>query len=67
MWLGSISYGGVHNSGNATYSGNPKFVYDSSDFIIYKKIKAQGKTYNDKSFGGDTKQNQFTALARVRV
>jgi len=65
MWLGSISYGGVH-TGRATFSGNPKYVYDSSDVVRYKKLKAQGRTYNDKSFGGDIKQNQLTALARVR-
>ena len=52
--------------GRATFVGNPRFVYDSSDFIRYRKIKAQGKTYNDKSFGGNVPQNQFTALARVR-
>lgn len=52
--------------GQATYVGNPRFVYDASDVIKYKKIKAQGKTYNDKSFGGNIKQNQLTALARVR-
>ena len=57
--------GGV-NTGNATYSGNPKYVYDSSDVIRYKKLKAQGRTYNDKSFGGSIPQTQFTALARVR-
>lgn len=65
IWLGSISYGGVH-TGTATFSGNPKYVYDSSDVTKYKKIKAQGKTYNDKSFGGSSKQNQLSALARVR-
>ena len=65
MWLGTISYGGI-NTGNATYSGNPKYVYDSSDVIRYKKLKAQGKTYNDKSFGGSIPQTQFTVLARVR-
>ena len=52
--------------GQATYVGNPRFVYDASDVIKYRKIKAQGKTYNDKSFGGNIKQNQLTALARVR-
>ena len=53
-------------TGKATYVGNPKYVYDSSDVIRYKKLKAQGKTYNDKSFGGSMHTHQKTALARVR-
>ncbi len=62
----NISYGGVNKSGKATYTGNPRYVYDSSDFIKFKKIKAIGNLYNDKSFGGDIIQNQRSALARVR-
>lgn len=62
----TVNHGGIH-TGQATYVGNPKYVYDSSDFIKYKKIKALGKTYNDSSFGGDlTGQNQASALAKVR-
>ncbi len=52
--------------GQATYVGNPRYVYDSSNFTRYKKIKAQGKVYNDKSFGGDIISNQAVALGRVR-
>jgi hypothetical protein len=62
----SVTHDGINTQGQATYVGNPRYVYDSSDFIRYKKIKAQGKVYNDKSFGGDIKQNQLSALARVR-
>ena len=42
---------GVHN-GQAGFSGNPKFVYDSSDYIRYKAQRAKQLTYNDSSFGG---------------
>ena len=52
--------------GQATYTGNPRYVFDSSNFTRYKKIKAQGKVYNDKSFGGDIISNQAVALGRVR-
>lgn len=38
------------NNGTALYSGNPKFVYDSSDYIRYRRLSAELKTYNDKSF-----------------
>lgn len=57
------------STGTATFVGNPRYVYDSSDFIKYKKLRAQNATYNDKSFGGDLKsgQSQATALARVRM
>lgn len=60
---------GVNTTGQATYVGNPRYVYDSSDFIKYKRLRAQNSTYNDKSFGGDLKsgQSQATVLARVRM
>ena len=48
----NIMSGGPHNDGSALFSGNPKFVYDSSDYIRYKKINAVNKLYNDSSFGG---------------
>jgi hypothetical protein len=52
-------------------SGNPRHVYDGSDFIRYKKLAAINKNYNDKSFGGPSKAGAggsgvFTALGRVR-
>lgn len=52
-------------------SGNPRYVYDGSDFIRYKKLAAINKNYNDKSFGGPSKAGAggsgvFTALGRVR-
>ena len=38
--------------GAAGYTGNQKFVYDSSDYIKFKAQSAKMKTYNDLSFGG---------------
>jgi hypothetical protein len=36
----------VYNAGDvAPSSGNPKYVYDSSVYITYKKQKAAGRTY----------------------
>jgi len=52
-------------------SGNPKFVYDSSDYIKFKRLFAGNQTYNDKSFGGPSLDRiggsgEFAALNRVR-
>ena len=42
---------GIHD-GQAGFSGNQKYVYDSSDYIRFKAQRAKLKTYNDSSFGG---------------
>lgn len=34
------------------YTGNPKFIYDSSDYVKFKKLQAINKNYNDITFGG---------------
>lgn len=47
-------------------SGNPKFVYDGSDFTRFKRLAAKNKNYNDSSFGGAGKSNMMIALNRVR-
>jgi hypothetical protein len=53
---------GVKSSGNATFAGNPKFVYAGDDYVRFKKLAAINKTYNDKSFGGDESNASFTSL-----
>ena len=58
--------GGVRRDGEASYAGNPKHVYDASDFIRYKKLKTINQMYNDKSFGGDESYAQQHAWRRVR-
>jgi hypothetical protein len=47
-------------------SGNPKYVYDGSDYTRFKRLSAKNKNYNDSSFGGAGKSNMFIALNRVR-
>jgi hypothetical protein len=54
------------DKGGATFSGNPRYVYDSSDYVRFKNLTAQNKTYNDKSFGGDDFNGSYTFLMAVR-
>jgi hypothetical protein len=57
--------GGAHKGGGAAYTGNPKYVYDSSDYIRFKKLQAKNRTYNDKSFGG-ANNGAYVPLMRMR-
>ena len=59
-------FGGINNNGGAQFSGNPRYVYDSSDYIRYKKLIAKNKTYNDLSFGGDNSNASYSARRNVR-
>lgn len=45
---------------------NTKFVYDSSDFIRFKKQNAISKNYNDLTYGGDDNYSGQSALKAVR-
>ena len=58
--------GGGTQVGQAFYSGNPKYVYDSSNYIRFKKLSAENKNYNDASFGGAGASTVSQALSRVR-
>jgi hypothetical protein len=58
--------GGGIAEGSAFYSGNQKYVSDSSDYIKYRKLSANNKTYNDSSFGGANGSTVSQALSRVR-
>jgi hypothetical protein len=58
--------GGVNNQGTALYTGNPKYVYDSSNYVRFKKLQAVNRNYNDSSFGGAGGSTVASALARVR-
>ena len=62
----NASFGGVNNNGGALYSGNSRYVYDSSDYVRYKKLIAENKTYNDYSFGGDNSNGSYVARKAVR-
>jgi hypothetical protein len=61
-----IKPGAIHNNGSSAYSGNPKFVYDGSDYSTYRRLKAINKTYNDSNFGGDASNGSYVALRAVR-
>lgn len=48
---GNPSEGGSVHKGNGA-TGNQHYVYDSSDYIKFKRLMAKNKNYNDSSFGG---------------
>jgi hypothetical protein len=52
----------------AAWSGNVKFVYDSSDYTRYKNLRAHNRNYNDKNRAGGEQPNStvFSVLNRVR-
>jgi hypothetical protein len=47
-------------------SCNPKYVYDSSNYIAFRKQQAVNKNYRDISEGGDEHNASYTAIRRVR-
>lgn len=67
--LGGIkSWGdGIKDNGSSAYAGNPKKVYDSSDYIRYRKLRAENKNYNDSSFGGNEHHANQSILRRAFV
>lgn len=59
---------GVNRQGKGMYSGNGKYVYDSSNYIRFKKLQAINKTYNDTNHGsGGNSSYMSISLNRVRV
>ena len=62
---------GGSNTQNCDRSGippaacNTKYVYDSSDYIKFRKQQAVNRNYNDKSFGGYNNA-AYVALMAVR-
>lgn len=59
-------HGGVNNNGGAFFTGNPKYVYDSSNYVRFKKLQAVNRNYNDSSYGGAGASTVKQALTRVR-
>jgi len=45
-------------------SGNQHYVYDSSIYIKYKRLKSKECNYNDTSFGGSSKGSYINAIRR---
>ena len=60
------SFGGVQNEGGSNYSGNSRYVYDSSDYIRFRKNQAFNKNYNDRSFGGNEYSGSQSASRAIR-
>ena len=45
---------------------NGRFVYDTSDYIRYRKQRAVNKNYNDKSYGGNYYSGAQVAIRAIR-
>lgn len=45
---------------------NTRFVYDSSDYIRFRKNQAFNKNYNDRSFGGNEYSGSQSATRAIR-
>jgi hypothetical protein len=50
----------------AMWSGNPRWVYDGTDYVRFKKLQAKNRNFNDVSWGGDRNNASQVALSRVR-
>jgi len=53
-------------SGGAGFTGNQRYVYDSSDYTRFKNLQAKNRNYNDVTTGGDESNASQVALMRVR-
>ena len=53
-------------TGVPSASCNPKYVYDSSNYVAYRKQLAVNKNYRDVSSGGDESNASYSAILRVR-
>lgn len=67
IYINHVNGGSLKQNGSAFYAGNPKYVYDSSDFIKYKKLQALNKNYNDKSSGGDNNRASQSVKLRLKM
>jgi hypothetical protein len=71
---GSTSYkvlgGSIQTNKDSTNipsaSCNPRYVYDGSDYVRFKKLQAVNRNYNDYSYGGDDYSASQSAWRRVR-
>jgi hypothetical protein len=48
------------------FCGNPKYVYDSSDYIRFRRQQALNQNYNDSKNGGDQSNGSYVARMHVR-
>ena len=54
-------------TGGSAYTGNPRRVYDGSDYTRFKKLQAKNRNFNDPTFGGDDHNASQVPLSRVRM
>ena len=45
---------------------NVKYVYDSSDYITFKKLQATNRNYNNSSFGGNLNSGSQSAFRAAK-
>jgi hypothetical protein len=66
-WKGRIGsiISNCDNSGIPSSTCNVKYVPDASDYIKYKKLRANNQNYNDIK-GGGYQNSSYTSLMRVR-
>ncbi len=70
-WAGSKIYLGskidnCDDSGVPGASGNVKYVYDSSDYVTFKRQQAMNSNYNDLKNGGDQHNASYSSMMRIR-
>ena len=63
--LGGAIQPNIDNTDIPSSSCNPRYVYDGSDYIKFKKLQAVNRNYNDNSFGGDDFSATQSAWRRV--
>ena len=61
-----INYAQTPSIQGSLWTGNNKFVYDGSDYVKYKKLRAENRNYNDITSGGDNNNASSSAILRVR-
>jgi len=66
----STRFGAIHSNCDETLvppaACNVKYVYDSSDYIRFKKHQATNHNYNDHSNGGDDSSASQSAIRAIR-
>jgi hypothetical protein len=60
----SLGDGLSSRANGSYYTGNPRFVYDGSDYTRFKKLSAINRNYKDITFGGDQHNASQTTIAR---
>jgi hypothetical protein len=54
------------NTGVPSCTCNGRYVYDSSDYITFKKLQATNRNYNNASFGGNLNSGSQSAFRAAK-